>query len=196
MSAQLKPRLTPEEYLAIERQAEYKSEYYRGEMFAMSGASKEHNLIAGNVFAALHAQLRKRPCQAYTSDMRVKVSPTGLYTYPDVIVVCGEAQFEDKQVDTLLNPTVIVEVLSPSTEAHDRGWKFEQYRKLASLQEYILIAQDKYHVEHYVRQADDQWVFSETERLSDTIHLPAINCDLAVADVYEKVEIVVNAEGI
>ena len=123
--------------------------------------------------------------------MRAKVSPTGLYTYLDVTVVCGEAQFEDEQVDTLLNPTVIVEVLSPSTESRDRGWKFEQYRKLESLMEYVLIAQDKYHVEHYVRQPDNTWLLSETDDLQDTIHLPSINCGLALADVYEKVEIVV-----
>jgi Uma2 family endonuclease len=191
MSAQLKIRLTPEEYLAVERKAEYKSEYLAGEVFAMSGASEAHNLIAGNVFAALHAQLRKRPCKVYPSDMRVKVSATDLYTYPDVTVVCGEAQFDDDRQDTLLNPTVIVEVLSPSTEGYDRGAKFEHYRKLESLREYVLIAQDKHHVEHYVRQPDNQWLLSETDSLPDTIHLPSINCDLALADVYDKVDIAI-----
>ena len=191
MSAQLKIRLTPEEYLAVERKAEYKSEYYAGEVFAMSGVSEAHNLIAGNVSAALHAQLRKRPCKVYPSDMRVKVSPTGLYTYLDVTVVCGEAQFEDDQKDTLLNPTVLVEVLSPSTEDYDRGRKFEHYRKLEPLKEYMLIAQDKYHIEHYVRQPDNQWLLSETDSLPDTIHLPSINCDLMLADVYDKVDMVI-----
>jgi Uma2 family endonuclease len=190
MSAQLKIRLTPEEYLAIERKAEYKSEYYAGEMFAMAGASEPHNLIAGNTFATLHAQLRKRPCKVYPSDMRVKVSPTGLYTYPDVTVVCGKAQFDDEEKDTLLNPTVIIEVLSPSTEGYDRGRKFEHYRKLESLQEYVLIAQDTYHVEHYTRQPDNQWLLSEIEGLQGTLHLPSINCDLPLADLYDKVEIV------
>jgi Uma2 family endonuclease len=190
MSSQPKIRLTPEEYLAIERQAQYKNEYYAGEMFAMAGASKEHNLVAGNVFAALHGQIRNRPCTIYPSDMRVKVSPTGLYTYPDVTVVGGEARFEDDHVDTLLNPTVIVEVLSPTTEGHDPGAKFEDYRKLDSLKEYLLVAQKKHHVEHYVRQPDNQWLLSETESLQDIIHLPSINCNLAVADIYEKVDIV------
>jgi len=189
MSAQPKARLTPEEYLAIERKAEYKSEYYAGEMYAMSGGSRQHDRITSNIIASLHAQLRNRPCSVYTSNMRVRVNPTGLYTYPDVSVVCGEELFIDEQVDTLLNPTVIIEVLSPSTEAYDRGDKFGHYRKLESLMEYVLIAQDKYHVEHYVRQPDNQWLLSETESVQDTVHLPSVNCDLALADVYEKVEI-------
>lgn len=191
MCAQVKIYVTPQEYLAIERQAEYKSEYFNGQVFAMSGASKRHNLITGNVLAELHAQLKKRPCTIYPSDMRLKVNATGLYTYPDVTVVCDEAQFDDDQQDTLLNPTVIVEVLSKSTEAYDRGEKFEHYRKLPSLAEYILIPQDKYHVEHYVRQPDNQWLLSETDSLQDTIQLPSINCYLAMADVYDKVKIVV-----
>jgi Uma2 family endonuclease len=193
MSSQPKVRLTPEEYLTIERKAECKSEYHAGQMFAMSGASEAHNLIAGNVFAAFHAQLRNRPCKVYPSDMRVKIGFTGLYTYPDVTVVCGEVHFDDEQRDTLLNPTVIIEVLSPSTEGYDRGAKCGHYRKLESLQEYVLIAQDKHHVEHYVRQPDDQWLLSETGNLQDTINLPSINCDLALEDVYEKVEIEMTA---
>ncbi|MBI3951849.1 MAG: Uma2 family endonuclease [Acidobacteria bacterium] len=191
MSAQPKVRLTPEEYLAIERKAEYKSEYYAGEMFAMAGASEAHNLIVLNVSAELRAQLRKRPCKVYLSDMRVKVNPTGLYTYPDVTVVCGEVRFEDDHRDTLLNPTAIVEVLSPSTEGYDRGRKFEHYRKLDSLKEYVLIAQEKYHVERFVRQPGNQWLLSETDNVQDTIHLPSISCDLALADVYDKVDIAV-----
>jgi len=123
-------RLTPEQYLALERKAETKSEFYNGEMFAMSGASRWHNLITGNVLAELHPLLKNRPWTIYPSDMRVKVSPAGLYTYPDVTVVCGEAQFEDQHFDTLLNPTLIVEVLSKTTAAYDQGEKFEQYRKL------------------------------------------------------------------
>src|SRR5205085_5334550 len=119
---------TPEEYLILERQAEYKSEYFNGEIFAMTGASRRHNLVAANVLASLHGQLRKRPCEVYSSDMRVKVSPTGLYTYPDVVVVCNDPLFDDKQKDTLLNPTVLIEVLSKSTASYDRGEKFEHYR--------------------------------------------------------------------
>ena len=188
MATQPKPYLTPEEYLAFEREADIKHEYYAGEIFAFAGASRQHNLIAGNVYAALHAQLRKRPCEVYPSDMRVRVSPTGLYTYPDVTVVCEEVQFDDEQADTLLNPTVIVEVLSPSTKDYDRAGKFEQYRKLESLQEYLVIAQDRVHVEQHVRQAKGQWLLSETDRVEDTIDLPSIACHLWVADLYEKVE--------
>ena len=151
MSSQAKQQYTPEEYLALERQAQYKSEYYAGEIFAMAGASRWHNLIVANVIGELSLQLKGRPCTTYPSDMRVKISPTGLYAYPDVTVVCGDAQVEDTQQDTLLNPTLIVEVLSESTEAYDRGSKFAHYRKLASLLEYVLIAQTKSHVEHYVR---------------------------------------------
>jgi Uma2 family endonuclease len=190
MSSQVQQRHTPEEYLALERQAQCKSEYYAGEIFAMAGASRWHNLIVTNVLRELSLQLKGRPCTTYPSDMRVKVSPTGLYTYPDVTVVCGEAQFEDHQQDTLLNPTLIVEVLSESTEAHDRGGKFAHYRKLPSLMEYVLIAQTKPHIEHYVRQPDNRWLLAEADRLADTIHLPSIDCHLALAEVYDKLNIV------
>ena len=191
MSLQAQKRYTPEEYLALERQAQCKSEYYAGEVFAMAGASRWHNLIVANVIGELRSQLKGRPCTTYPSDMRVKISPTGLYTYPDVIVVCGEAQFEDTQQDTLLNPTLIVEVLSESTEAYDRGGKFAHYRKLASLMEYVLIAQTKSHIEHYVRQPDNRWLLEEAESLHGTVHFPAIDCHLSLAEVYNKVDIVV-----
>jgi len=189
MSSQPQPRYTPQEYLALERKAEHRSEYFAGEIFAMSGASERHNLIALNVAASLHAQFRNRSCKVYASDMRVKVSATGLYTYPDVVALCGEPQFDDEQKDTLLNPTVIIEVLSPSTEAYDRGDKFGHYRKLASLAEYVLISQDKPHVEHYVRQPDNQWLLSEASSLQDSVQLPSINCTLVLAEIYEKVEL-------
>jgi Uma2 family endonuclease len=122
--------------------------------------------------------------------MRVKVSPTGLYTYPDVTVVCGEAQFEDHQQDTLLNPTLIVEVLSESTEAYDRGGKFAHYRKLPSLVEYVLIAPTKSHIEHYIRQPDNRWLLAEADSLHDTVYLASIDCHLALAEVYDKVDLV------
>ena len=189
MSSQSTIYLTPEEYLVIERKAEYKSEYFNGEIFAMTGASRRHNLVAANVLAALHIQLRKRPWEIYPSDMRVKVSSTGLYTYPDVVIVCGEPLFDDEQKDTLVNPTVLVEVLSKSTASYDRGEKFEHYRKLVSLAEYLVIAQNKHHVEHYIRQPDNQWLLSETDDMHKTIRLPSIECDLALADIYDKVEI-------
>ena len=191
MSSQAQKRYTAEEYLALERQAQYKSEYCAGEIFAMAGASRWHNLIVANVIGELRLQLKGRPCTTYPSDMRVKISPTGLYTYPDVTVVCGEAQFEDTRQDTLLNPTLIVEVLSESTEAYDRGGKFAHYRKLPTLLEYVLITQTKPHIEHYIRQPDHRWLLEEAEGLHSTVHFPAIDCHLSLAEAYDKVDIVV-----
>jgi Uma2 family endonuclease len=175
--------------LAIERESAYKSEYFNGETFAMSGGTKQHNLITVNVSSSLHAQLRKRPCAVYSSDQRVKVSATGLYTYPDISVVCGEAKFDDAQQDTLLNPTVIIEVLSKSTDGYDRNEKFAHYRKLESLAEYALIAQKRRHVEHYTKRPDGDWLLSETDNLEQTIFLPSIGCALSLLDAYEKVDL-------
>ena len=189
MASLPKPRFTPQEYLALERQAEYRSESFNGEISARAPASREHNLIAGNAARQLHSQLKGRPCETYQNDMRVRVSETGLYTYPDVVVVCGEPVFEDAEVDTLLNPTLIVEVLSTTTEAYDRGDKFEQYRTLASLQEYVLIAQDRYRVERFVRQADGQWLFSAANRLDQVVSLASIDCLLPLAEVYDRLEL-------
>ena len=190
MSALSQPQpawISPREYLALERKAEYKSEYLRGEIFAMSGASREHNLIAVNVGARLHTQFSGRFCEVYQGDMRVRVESSGLYTYPDVVAVCEEPQFEDDEVDTLLNPTLIVEVLSKSTEGYDRGAKFEHYRKLASLREYVLIAQDKPHVEHFIRQEGGLWLLWETGDLEVVVRLPAVRAELTGAEIYEKV---------
>lgn len=187
MPTRAKPDISPEEYLARERVAETKSEYFNGETFAMSGASPAHAVIVLNVGAELRAQLRQRACTVYTSDLRVKVSPTGLYAYPDVVVVCGEPRFDDEQRDTLVNPKLIVEVLSKSTEDYDRGRKFEHYRSIDAFAEYVLIAQDKPHVEHFFRQPDNRWLLSETRNLSDRIEVASIGAYLALADVYEKV---------
>ena len=178
--------VTPQEYLALERRAEMRSEYVNGRVYAMTGASRKHNLIAGNVFAELRAQLRGRPCEAYTVNMRVKVADTGLYTYPDVVALCGEPLFEDARVDTLLNPAVIVVVLSESTERYDRGEKFAHYRRLASLREYVLVAQDQVRVEHYARQGE-QWLLTEVAELDAGLALPSIECCLRLRDVYERV---------
>lgn len=187
MTAATKPYYTPEQYLQLERQAEYKSEYYDGEIFAMAGGSPEHSLVAANVTRELGQQLLEKPCRVYNSDLRVHTSET-LYTYPDVTVVCGEPQFSDENGDTLLNPTVIVEVLSPTTEAWDRGGKFEQYRQRESLQEYVLVAQDRPHVERFTRQSNGQWLLSEVNGLESAIGLPTIGCELALALVYHNVE--------
>ena len=187
MSQQIVPYVSPEEYLRLERQSEYKSEYVNGEIFAMTGASRKHNLVAGNIFRELSQQLRSRQCEAYVGDMRVKVTATGLYTYPDVVVVCGEPKFEDTFVDTLLNPTLLVEVLSQSTERYDRIAKSSYYRTLDSLSEHLLAAQDEVRLEQYVKQTDGRWVLFEYSALENVVELSSISCSLALRDVYGKV---------
>lgn len=179
---------TPAEYLQLERAAETKSEYRYGQIRAMSGASRAHNLIAGNLYRELSQQLRRGTCEAYMSDMRVRVDRTGLYTYPDIAVACGDIRFEDSHVDTLRNPVVLIEVLSPSTEAYDRGEKFAHYQRLDSLQEYVLVSQDKVRVERYVRQGEE-WVLSELSALDDVLQIDAIGCSVRLGDVYERVKL-------
>jgi Uma2 family endonuclease len=187
MTALPKQKWTPESYLEFERVSETKHEYLDGEVYEMVGGSPRHNLIMVNTLATLHAQLRKRPCIVFPNDMRIKVSPTGLYTYPDLSVVCGEPRFEDEKRDTLLNPVALFEILSPSAERHDRGKKFLHYRALPSLLSSVLIAQDSYHIEHYARQPDNTWVLRDAKGMDAVLELPAIGCTLALADVYEKV---------
>ena len=186
-SAALKKRYTPQEYLVLERQAEFKSEYLDGIIIAMAGASREHNLITGNLSRKIGNQLEHRPCETYTNDMRVLVSQTGLYAYPDVTVVCGEALFLDDDRDTLLNPTVIVEVLSPTTESYDRRKKSGHYRRLPSLREYILVAQDEVFVERYLRQGD-VWLLTDLNRMDDTLSLTSIDCHVPLREIYARIE--------
>ena len=188
MSSQRKSLLTPEEYLAAERQSEIKHEYFAGEICAMVGASKRHNLIAANIIRILGNQLLDRPCNVYPSDMRVKVSATGKYTYPDVVVACEEEKFDDAEKDTLLNPVVIIEILSESTEAYDRGRKFEQYQAIESLTEYLLVSQEPYRLEQYVRQSNTEWRYSEYHNADDVVKVNVIGCELVLKDVYAKVE--------
>ena len=152
--------ITPEAYLALERRAQYKSEYINGEILAMSGASRAHNIITVDITTELNIQLRKRGCDVYSGDMRVRTNPTSSYFYPDVVVVCDKPRFEDNVFDTLLNPILIVEVLSPSTETYDRGEKFAHYQEFVSLRDYILVAQDRMHVVHH-RLIETQWVQKE-----------------------------------
>ncbi len=181
-----KRKITPAEYLALERSSPEKHEYFDGEMFAMAGASEEHNLIVANVVGELRAALRHLPCKVYPSDMRLKVPATGLYTYPDASALCGRAEFEDAEVDTLLNPTVIVEVLSESTEDYDRGTKFKNYRSIPSFREYVVVSQTEVLVEHHVRQADGSWLMRE-HRAGERFELTALGCGLAVDELYLKV---------
>jgi len=184
----LERHYTPEEYLARERRVASKSEYLDGIIRAMSGVSRAHSLINSNLAWLLGTQLRDRPCKMHVSDMRVKVRTSRMYTYPDMAVVCGEAQYEDAQGDTLLNPAVIIEILSPSTEAYDRGDKFGYYRQLPSLREYLLVAQDKVLVEHFVRE-DGGWLLTEAREPAAEVVLPAIACTLTLAEIYRKVDL-------
>lgn len=188
-NAQSVERMAPQEYLAWERQQETRHEYVNDEIHAMTGASRRHNLICGNAFATLHAGMQGKPCEVYANDMRVKVSETGMYTYPDIVVACGEPRFEDAEVDTLLDPVLIIEVLSESTEADDRGAKFLHYRNLASLRDYLLIAQNEYRIEHYARQDGNRWLLSEYVGLDEGVALTSIDCTLILRDIYERVDL-------
>lgn len=183
------PRLTPQEYLERERKAQTKSEYLDGVVVAMTGASKEHNRITVNIVSELHAQLKESSCEPFAADMRVRVPQENRYYYPDIVVVCGEPQFEESALDTLLNPTLIVEVLSESTEAKDRGEKFEDYKTLSSLKTHILVAQDRPHIEIFRRQERADWHASQVEGLGGRLFLDEIGCRISLADVYARVTI-------
>ena len=179
-------RLSIPEYLAVERQAETKNDYLDGEVFAMAGASRQHNRITLNLALALETQLEERDCEVFSSEMRVR-TPTNLFTYPEVLVACGPARFDDSELDTLLNPIVVIEVLSNSTEAYDRVTKLSHYRTIPSLQELLLVAQDKVHVEQLVRQTGNEWLFREVEDLESGVELPSIRCALTLRGVYRRV---------
>ena len=185
MSVQARAYITPEEYLERERAAAFKSEYYNGEVFAMSGGSRDHVLIAGNCQMALRDALRSKDCLVFQSDLRVHIPSSNLYTYPDVVVVCGEEKYLDTQKDTLVNPVLLVEVLSASTESFDRGQKFEFYRSIASLQEYALVAQDRVSVEVFRKNDEGHWVLYEAEE--GTIEMASVGCTLKLDDLYAHV---------
>lgn len=187
MSTNPNLRLTPEEYLRIERAAEWKSEYIDGEMFAMAGASPRHAIISANVVRELGNQLLDGPCILYNTDLRVATDPRRHYTYPDVIVGCDSPVYVDTQLDTLTNPTMIVEILSRRTETYDRGAKFERYRAVPSLAEYLLVAQDRVHVELYTRQTDGSWLLREWNDSAGEIELVSLRCLLRVGAIYAKV---------
>ena len=187
MASLAKPRFTPQEYLARERAADHKSEYVSGEIFAMAGTSYKHTIIVSNLLREIGRQLRGGPCRAVANDLRVSVQATGAYVYPDVVIVCGQPQFGDEYLDTLLNPTALIEVLSDSTEAFDRGGKFAHYRRLASLQEYVLITQSVMRVEHFVREGD-RWVLSELNQPEAVLVLASVSAFLPVAEVYDGIE--------
>lgn len=179
-------RLTPEEYLALERSSGQRHEYADGEIFAMAGGTREHNLTTGNIHGELRLALMDRPCEVYTSDMRIKVAADGRYVYPDVAVTCEAPVFEDEVRDTLLNPKVIVEVLSDSTEAYDRGDKFALYQSIPSFQEYVLASQKEARIEHFRRVPDGSWIF-RTLRAGERLVLASIGCEILVDRAYVKV---------
>ena len=189
MTTRPEVRLTPEEYLRIERAAEWKSEYVDGEMFAMAGASLRHTLIAGNIVRELGNQLRDSPCLVASADLRVATHRRRHYTYPDVVVLCDAPQFVDELQDTITNPALIAEVLSDSTEKYDRGAKFERYRSVLSLSEYLLVSQDRVHVELYTRQPHGEWLLREWNDPAAEIELVSLHCRLNIAEVYAKVSL-------
>jgi len=187
MTTQPSARLTPEEYLRIERAAEWKSEYIDGEMFAMAGASPRHVLIATNLAAEFRDGLRNTPCTAYTADLRVATDRRRHYTYPDVVVACEPLQVVDDHRDTITNPTLIAEVLSEATEKYDRGAKAERYRAVPTLAEYMLVSQERVHIELYTRQPNGVWNLREWNDSGAEIELTSVGCRLKIAEVYAKV---------
>ena len=187
MSALAARYVTPEQYLEAEREANSKSEYFSGQIFAMAGASRRHNVLVGNLVRRLGNRLDGRPCETYPSDMKVLVRANGSYTYPAVTVVCGEPEFLDRDGDVLLNPLVIVEVLSDSTALYDRGTKWMLYQGLTSLREYVLVSQDTPRVERFTRQVDGQWLYQSVSGLDGEIRLASLEIALPLAEVYERV---------
>ena len=193
MSTPPRARLTAEEYLELDEIADVKSEFYQGEMFAMAGSTYEHNLIGNNTGGHLRDALRGRPCGVSNSDMRIHTPRTGLYTYADVVVVCGEPLFLERNRTTLVNPTVLVEVLSPSTEAYDRGRKFEHYESIESLREYVLIASDRVSVMVHRRRSESEWLTITATLIDGAIELESAGCRLSLREVYDKVEFPANS---
>ena len=187
-AVQPKLRFTPEEYFAHEERAEYKSEYHNGEILPMTGGSINHNRIARNGLTLLTVQLQDSSCEPFGSDMRIWIADHQLCTYPDLAVICGEPLFYANRNDTITNPVLIVEVLSPSTEDYDRGRKFQAYRTLPSLQDYLLIQQEAPLVEHFHKLDDGRWVLTELKQMTAAVALEALKLELPLARIYERVD--------
>lgn len=188
MSTHAVPYLTPEQYLELERAAEFRSEYLAGAMYAMSGGSRNHMHIVTAIAGELYSALRGRDCAVASTDLRLSVGKYNLITYPDVFVTCGPDQYLDNRTDTLTDATLIVEVLSPSTKNYDRGEKFLFYRSLRSLKEYLILAQDQVRAEHWIKQPDNSWQLREFVSLSDEIELTSIGCRLRLEAAYARVD--------
>ena len=187
MSALPEQYLSLQDYFQLEETSEMKHEYYQGTIYDMAGANLRHNLIVTNLISSLHTQLRGSACNVFPSDLRIKVEAIGLYTYPDLSILCGDVQYADGREDCVSNPALLIEVLSPNTERYDRGKKFQYYRTIETLHDYLLIAQDNAHVEHYVRQDAQRWMLMEYSGDDQSIPLDAIGCTLTLASIYENV---------
>lgn len=189
MTAVPKKKLTVAEYLAIEKAAEFKSEFYDGEMFAMAGASREHNALHNNLVIDIGSRLDGSPCRTYSSDQRVKVQSTGLYTYPDVVIVCGGAMYDPEDRDSLINPAAVVEILSPSTERYDRGTKFLHYQSIPSLREFILVSQSAMLIQSFVRQPNETWTLTTFSGQDAVLELSVAPVRVPLARLYRDVEL-------
>lgn len=181
-----KQKFTIEEYLEMERNATQKHEYYKGEIFAMSGPKYQHVLVADNVLGALLNKLKGKPCRPMGSDMRVHIAKNTLFTYPDISIVCGKPEFLNDDEWNLLNPTIIVEVLSPSTKSYDRGDKFNLYRDIPTLREYILIEPEIIGIEAFYINANEHWELKEYKNIDDTLFLNSINSSLTLKEIYDE----------
>jgi Uma2 family endonuclease len=182
-----KKPITVDEYFAMEDADEFRNEYYHGEIFVMTGASFNHNLIAGNIFACCHEYFLDSDCYVFVSDMRVQVDPAKHYTYPDLSIICGDIDFVEGRDDTICNPVAIVEILSESTRDYDRGSKFKAYRKISSLTDYILVDQYSIYVEYFYRNEHGKWVLDEYDNLSDVLNIKSINLELSLNKIYDRV---------
>jgi len=181
--------ISEKQYLEEERKASGKSEYYKGEIFAMAGATKEHNAIVGAITGELYSFLKGKSCHVYPRDLRIHNNENTLFTYPDVSIVCGKEEYLDDGFDTLLNPTVLFEVLSTSTENYDRGIKFKLYRSIRSLRNYVLISSTEYAAEVYTRVENDDWKLNTSKGKDGHIHISAIDYDLLLQDVYSQIDV-------
>lgn len=188
MSAVSIPLLTASDYLEIERKADFRSEFHDGVMYAMAGGTPRHSRVSANCMTSLGQRLRGKKCQPYNSDMRIFIKATGLYTYPDLSVVCGPREFEEKTTDCLVNPSVIIEVLSPSTSDYDRGKKFWNYRHIPSLTDYILVGTDEVLIEHYTRQPTGQWLLTSFEELSANLPIQSLGLEIPVEEIYADLD--------
>ncbi len=187
MSAVAQQRYTYDEYLVRERVADTKSEYFGGQIFAMAGGSPRHNSIGVNLVASLKNRLRGSPCRPFNSDQRIRISASGLATYPDVSIICGELQLDAQDADAIVNPRVLFEVISKSTEGYDRGKKFDFFRQIDSLSEYVLVSQEDSQVECFTRQSDGNWLLSITKGLSGSLRLSTVSVELPLMEIYEDI---------